>query len=338
MKGRINVKKIIALTAAGVLLVSGCAAQGPIAAKVGNEQVTKAQVQFYKDNYTGMLDSNLDPTEGAIQYAIDDKILLELSDKVDEYKLTDEDAEQVKTILYSFRKSRGGTAKYEKYLKDMGLTDEFVNDAMTAFALKNKLSESLNEEVANDETKKQYFKDNYLRAKHILLSTKDMETGEAYDDAKKAEVKAKAEELLARAQSGEDFDALVAEYSEDPGSKSNPDGYTFGEGQMVPEFENAVKEAEIGEITLCESDYGYHIIKRLALDETQEIFDAGYKQAEGAIESELTHSLFSEKLREKAAENGIEIQENESGKNKITKKLATATPYPTPESTQQPQQ
>ena len=77
----------------------------------------------------------------------------------------------------------------------------------------------------------------------------------------------KAEELLARALSGEDFAMLVATYGEDPGMETFPEGYTFVRGDMVPEFELATLELEIGEISgLVISSFGIHIIKRVEPD------------------------------------------------------------------------
>ncbi len=107
-----------------------------------------------------------------------------------------------------------------------------------------------------------------LRAKHILLLTKDMTTGEDYDETKKAEQKAKAEDILAKLQAGEDFDALMNENSEDTGLATNPDGYVFTAGDMVAEFEQGTRELEIGGVSpeLVESSYGYHIIWRLDPD------------------------------------------------------------------------
>ena len=58
----------------------------------------------------------------------------------------------------------------------------------------------------------------------------------------------------------------MEEFCEDPGIKSNPDGYIFGEGEMVKEFEDSVKSLEFGAVSgLVETSYGYHIIKRLPL-------------------------------------------------------------------------
>lgn len=110
------------------------------------------------------------------------------------------------------------------------------------------------------------------RAKHILLATKDVTTGEALDEATAAEKRAQAEDLLAQLRAAEDpvalFDDLMNEYSEDPGLAAYPDGYTAQTGQMVPEFEEAalaLKDGEISDVVYSEST-GYHIILRLPLD------------------------------------------------------------------------
>ena len=83
------------------------------------------------------------------------------------------------------------------------------------------------------------------------------------------EKKAKAEDILKRAQNGEDFAALANEFSEDPGNK-NPKGEPQGglytdvqKGRMVKPFEDAALALEPGQIApnVVESDFGYHIIK-----------------------------------------------------------------------------
>lgn len=89
----------------------------------------------------------------------------------------------------------------------------------------------------------------------------------AYDTAR-ANIQAKVDEAYQKALAGEDFDALIAEYGEDPGMESEPAktyGYIVGENttKYVASFKDAAMAlANVGDISEpVESDYGMHIIK-----------------------------------------------------------------------------
>ena len=97
-------------------------------------------------------------------------------------------------------------------------------------------------------------------AAHILFRVED--------PSKDAEVKAKAEEVLKKAKSGEDFAELAKKYSQDPGSASQG-GYLgkFQRSQMVKEFSDAVFSMKPGEISgLVHTEYGYHIIRLIKIE------------------------------------------------------------------------
>ena len=118
------------------------------------------------------------------------------------------------------------------------------------------ITEPAEEEIA------EYYKENYVTAKHILVLS---EGGKAASDE---EAKKEAERILKEVKAGKDFDKLMTEFCEDPGVQTNPDGYTFTKGEMVPEFETAayaLKEDEVSDV--IKTSYGYHIIKRLPLSE-----------------------------------------------------------------------
>lgn len=75
---------------------------------------------------------------------------------------------------------------------------------------------------------------------------------------------------------GEDFEALLAEYGTDPGMQSdaNAAGYLVGEGaSFVEPFLNAALAlAKDGDVSApVESDYGWHIIKRVSTEPAHEI-------------------------------------------------------------------
>jgi len=120
----------------------------------------------------------------------------------------------------------------------------------------------IDEEAAMNE-----FESTYVKAKHILISTVDAQTGAALPDDQVAAANKKANEILAKINAGEDFDELMNTMSEDPGLATAPDGYVFTTGQMVPEFEEAsfaLKENQVS--GLVKTSYGIHIIKRVPFD------------------------------------------------------------------------
>jgi peptidyl-prolyl cis-trans isomerase D len=99
--------------------------------------------------------------------------------------------------------------------------------------------------------------DEQRHLRHILIST------EGKNQAERAILKAKAEDLLKQAQGGADFAKLAKENSDD---KSNAaDGGDLGwifRGQTEPGFEQVAFNLKVGEIGgVAETSYGYHIIK-----------------------------------------------------------------------------
>lgn len=141
----------------------------------------------------------------------------------------------------------------------------------TADVFKEQILKQINANVTiSDEEAKDYYEKNkelyyareeMVRAKHILIKTIDESGNELSSDVQEQK-KEKINEILKRAKSGEDFDALVKQFSEDPGSKDNGGEYLFPREQMDKEFENAAFALKPGEISnVVKTTYGYHIIK-----------------------------------------------------------------------------
>ncbi|MBR4173154.1 MAG: peptidylprolyl isomerase, partial [Clostridia bacterium] len=101
---------------------------------------------------------------------------------------------------------------------------------------------------------------------------------------------------------GEDFDALMHKYSQDTGLQAYPDGYVFSSGEMVPEFEQAVDSVSEGEITICKSTYGYHIIKRIPIE---------YPDIKDKIEETILKDRIDGKMQEWEKEYGITVTTND---------------------------
>ncbi|MGM9662715.1 MAG: peptidylprolyl isomerase [Oscillospiraceae bacterium] len=168
----------------------------------------------------------------------------------------------------------------------MGITRETMEYFYTAFEYYDMLQLSTTEEggalAPTEEELDAYVKEaGLMKADHILLATQDLYTGEELDEETRQAQYAKAQELLAQLQAAEDPETLFAEladeYSEDPGRSYYPDGYVFGPGEMVPEFEEAAAALEEGEISgIVESDSGYHILLRKALSKEELVADGSY--------------------------------------------------------------
>jgi len=162
---------------------------------------------------------------------------------------------------------------------EMHIDQAFFEDLVSAPMLSQKLFESqYGAQGANltDEETLAFAEDNgIMAAKHILLASIDTTTREPLSDEEIAEKKQRADDLYAELSALVDdpaalearFDELTAEYTDDSGYASYPDGYVFSEGEMVQQFEDAVKAMEVGELSgVVESDYGYHVILRIPVD------------------------------------------------------------------------
>ncbi len=102
------------------------------------------------------------------------------------------------------------------------------------------------------------------KARHILIAFKGSRAAQpGKKELTDAEAKAKAEEIRTKLVAGADFADMAKKESDDTGSGARGgDLGTFGHNQMVPEFEKAVFEGKVGEISpLVRTEYGYHIIQ-----------------------------------------------------------------------------
>ena len=115
----------------------------------------------------------------------------------------------------------------------------------------------------------------HIKVQHILIAFAGKVPGKNVTRTQD-EARALANEILERARKGEDFDALVRQYTDDrppgiyglAGSNATPAPGEFARDRMVPAFGNVGFSLAPGEIGMAEYDprtspYGWHIIKRL---------------------------------------------------------------------------
>lgn len=171
-----------------------------------------------------------------------------------------------------------------------------------------------------------------------------------------AEKKNKANEILKRAQAGEDFAALANEFTSDPGNKG-PDGQLQGglykdvtKGKMMPAFEAgalALQEGQVGP-ELIQTDYGFHIIKlerklgkkEGAPGETYDVrhilISTGYKDADKPMAREMPVKEYVRGKLEEEKEK--KLLDEIVAKNHVTVPADFTVPEISPEQLQQMQQ
>ncbi len=103
-----------------------------------------------------------------------------------------------------------------------------------------------------------------ISARHLLVSYKGGLRAGPGIGRSKAEALARAEEAQKRAAAGEDFVALIKQYSDEPGAaERGGDLGKFDRSSMVPAFANAAFALKVGEISgVVETQFGFHVIKR----------------------------------------------------------------------------
>lgn len=133
------------------------------------------------------------------------------------------------------------------------------------------------------------------QAAHILIAV-NAAASQAEQDA----AKAKAEQLLQQVRKNPaKFAELAKQYSQDPGSaaKGGDLGF-FGHGMMVKPFEDAAFALKAGEISgLVKSDFGYHIIKLIAVKPSRVL---PFDEARESIVNKLRQQKAADKFAEMA--------------------------------------
>ena len=185
------------------------------------------------------------------------QLLAELAEK-NGVTLTDEEVKQGRDSIDEFEKSNGKDALLSN-IAAIGLSSEedyleLYKTVMLNQKIQTDYAANPDKYIEDGVNLEDYSSDSRVSVKHVLIKN---------TDSKFSDPKATADEVLKKAKSGEDFDALMKEYNEDPGETES--GYTFGKGEMVKEFENAAFDLKYNEISdIVETQYGYHIIKRIA--------------------------------------------------------------------------
>ena len=182
----------------------------------------------------------------------------------------------------------------DKEKEILEVNKELILQMYEEYALAEKIYDfiisDINPEISDDEART-------ITIQHIFVKTYSVnEQGEQvpFTEEQKDKAYKKVYEAFKRARNDEDFESLIAEYSEDKNST-----YSFGKGNIDADFEEAAFNLGTNEISnIVETVYGYHIIKKISSGITDS-FD-GLKEA---IKNQLLseqYAAYVSALRESA--------------------------------------
>ena len=180
----------------------------------------------------------------------------------------------------------------DRALKEQGVTQEEFREQWRRQLLNQKLMRRViggSIAVTEDEIRREYelkygtpVPERETRLSHILVKVTSSEE----------EARRKAIDILERARAGESFSKLAKEFSDDPVSASRGGdlGY-FKPGDLASALEEAVSEAEVGEIVgPVRSGAGFHIMKVTDIKRTE-------SSIEPAIKGQIREELYQKKVK-----------------------------------------
>jgi peptidyl-prolyl cis-trans isomerase C len=147
--------------------------------------------------------------------------------------------------------------------------------------------EGLVAEGVTDEAIQQAYEEKYaesdsgveFNASHILVETEE-----------------EAATIVEQLNDGADFAEVASEKSTGPSGPNGGELGWFGAGMMVPEFEAAVQDMEVGEISEpVQTQFGWHVI---TLNETRDKAAPALEEVRQEIETELSQGVVAGKIQE----------------------------------------
>ncbi len=242
---------------------------------VNGEVIPDQAVQYELDRLVRFYSEHMPPDkvreqidalrDRARDQAIGAKLLMNEAQRLDIRVSKDDIDERVGEM----KENCGGEDGFAKQLTDQGLTEEMVHEGVERGRRMDLLVEKITAESGEpteaeieahfEGHKEEYTRADRAQAQHILVSA-------ATDsDADKAAARSRVEELRAQIEDGADFSELAAAHSECPsGQRAGGSLGWFSRGMMVPEFDDAVFDMEVGALSeVLETQFGYHIIKKL---------------------------------------------------------------------------
>jgi parvulin-like peptidyl-prolyl isomerase len=198
------------------------------------------------------------------------------------------DADVDKRLTQIKQQSFGGDQKkYEKELKNQGLTDAQVRADIRSQIVGEKLFNAVtkdikvtNADIAKnyEENKEQYSTPEQRDVRHILVKTRAL-----------------ADRIYNELKAGGNFAALAKKHSTDPSSKDTGGKITISKGQTVAPFDQTAFLLDKNAISRpVKTEYGFHIIQPLS-----EVKAAKTQPLDKALRTQIRSQLLQQKREER---------------------------------------
>src|SRR4030043_98857 len=276
--------------------------QGELAARVNGQPITMSQLDA--ENARPPLQSQyFIPKEACLGQLIGELLLNEEATKQG-FSVTEQ---EVDASLNQFMQDNNVTKEQlgqlltEKKLTEADLGGLIKNQLLIDKLLKQEVYDKVN---VTTEMMLQYYNENsdtfkvpeMVTVRHILIGV---------DNRTEEEAKAKANTVMKELKADKsNFCGLVSLYSDDSGSLDTCGEYVFPRGQMVEEFEKVAFGQAIGNVSIVNTSFGYHIVWTNNKTAEQLInFKDVQEQITLTLENQQQKMLYSDfivKLREKA--------------------------------------
>jgi parvulin-like peptidyl-prolyl isomerase len=305
---RIRFVALVLAALAGLGLLVGCGSDKKsvptnAVAVVGNETVTKAQFDQLLDQAKNSYKTQKRPfpTAGSQEYQalrgqamqfLVQRAQFEQKARELDIEVSDKDVDQrLKQLIKQY--FGGSKKKYEKQLKQQGLSEDQVREDVRAQLIQERIYNKVTKDVtvtAKDveasykKNKSQYVQPATRDVRHILVKKKTL-----------------ADQLYGQLTSGGNFAALAKKYSQDPSSKSQGGKLTVSKGQTVPPFDRAAFSMRTRAISKpIKTQYGWHIIQPLGGVKKQKT--TPLPQVRDAIKQQLLQERKQKKMNDWVAD------------------------------------
>jgi peptidyl-prolyl cis-trans isomerase C len=136
-----------------------------------------------------------------------------------------------------------------------------IHSGRIKYALENQMRAFLSTELVGNLSEAEVM-ESEIESLYVKFST-NIERNKEYNASHiLVETETEAEELLLKLKNGADFSELAKTYSTGPSGAQGGNLGWFGQGAMVPTFENAVIKLKIDELSVpIQTQFGWHLIK-----------------------------------------------------------------------------